>query len=403
MIKLLQINATYGLGSTGIIAKELSDICIDAGIETYIAYSKGYGQNDISNAYEIGSWLDHKVHAVCSRIAGKQGYYSKRSTINLIKYISSVSPDIVHLHNLHSNYIHLNTLLEYLSAKNIPTVITMHDCWFFTGGCFHYTSVCCEKWKFSCGNCIKRHEDTPALLYDASPHILKDRVRLFSSFKNLTFIGVSNWIVDEFRKSRLRTFAKVECIYNGFDLNVFKPSESNLRDKLGLNGKFVILGPATKWLRPINKPTLEYFSRNIDTDTVLLLFGHNREDIKLPDNVIFYGFTKSRSEMVELYSMADVMVNCSREDTLSSLNIEAQACGTPVVTYDATGSKETVNDVCGFAVETGNYDLLFKMTENVRRLGKKEFSKDCRNFVENHFEKQSNYVKYIDVYKKILE
>ena len=100
--------------------------------------------------------------------------------------------------------------------------------------------------------------------------------------------------------------------------------------------------------------------------------------------------------------MADVMANCSREDTLSSLNLEAQACGTPVVTYEATGSKETVDGICGFAVETGNIHQLYSAVMSIREKGKSSFSVQCREFICKEFEKNKNYGKYMTLYRELM-
>lgn len=402
-MKILQINATYGIGSTGVITKELSEICQQNGLDMYVAYSKGYGHSsDYSKFYEIGSWLDHKVHAILSRIAGKQAYFSHFATIRLLKFIDKVKPNVVHLHNLHSNYININILLSYLGRKNIKTVVTLHDCWFFTGGCFHYTSVKCNKWRLHCGNCIKQKLDTPALLYDASSKILQDRVNLFSKIKHLTFVGVSSWSAEQLKQSRLKNIGEVTYIHNGYDLDVFYPRKSDIRDRLGLKDKFIILGPASKWLLPINADTFSYFVKNMPKDTVLLLFGCDRSPVVSYPNVQYYGFINNRAEMAELYSSADVLVNCSREDTLSSINIEAQACGTPVITYNATGLKETVDNKCGFAVETGNHEILFSKMIEIYSNKKSCYKSMCHEFVAVNFEKASNYNKYIELYKTIL-
>ena len=402
-MKVLHINATYGIGSTGVITKELAEVCHKNGIQSYIAYPVGHGlMNSNPNVYEIGSKLDRKIHALLSRIAGKQAYFSRCATKKLLRYLDSINPDIVHLHNLHCNYINLNMLLKHLSKRDVATVITFHDCWLYTGGCFHYTSVGCEKWKEMCGNCIKQYDDFPAYLFDRSAQILSDRVRLISSIKHLALIGVSHWVESQLVQSRLKDCGHVGYIYNGYDFDIFTPKNSNKREELSLTDKFVILAPASKWLMPINKSVLEYFSNNLPANAVILLFGYCGESHSLPRNVRVYGFTKNRDEMAELYSMADVMVNCSREDTLSSLNVEAQACGTPVVTFEATGMKETVDNICGFAVQTGNPELLFNKMMFIYNAGKEAFSKACRKFVVEKFEKNSNYNEYIKLYRNLL-
>lgn len=400
-MKVLQINAVYGYGSTGVIVRDIEHQCEQNDIECYVASP----DSNVSNAkrgYKIGNILDHKLHAVLCRIAGKQAYFSRWATRRLLSYMDKIKPDIVHLHNLHSNYIHLNMLLGYLAKKDIRTIVTLHDCWFFTGGCFHYESVGCTKWQSKCEHCIKQRQDTPAYLYDASTKIQNDRLKHFSAIPRLTFVGASKWIASELSKSRLKECGKITSIHNGFDLNVFSPRTSDLRQRLNLTDRFVVLGPASKWLQTINRGTFEYFVKHLPKDCTLLLFGSNDKPDNLPDNVKLYGYVHNREELAELYSMADVMVNCSREDTLSSLNLEAQACGTPVVTYDATGSKETVDGVCGFAVEEGNYEKLFDSVMSVRSLGRKHFGKLCREFISKNFEKDINYGKYISLYKQIV-
>lgn len=400
-MKVLIINAVYGIGSTGVIVKELLDCCSRNDIDGYVAYSLiGDGVDLPSRSYKIGNIMTRKWQALMSRVAGKQAYYNRISTKRFLKWVDKIKPDVVHLHNLHSNYIHLNMLLKYLAKNDIATVITMHDCWYFTGGCFHYTNVGCDKWQYGCGNCPKRLNDTPAYLYDSSASILKDREKYLSAIPRLTLVGCSEWVANEARKSVLKD-CDIRYIHNGFDLDIFKPTPSNLKERLGINGKYVILGPASKWLSNANSDTLQYFIDNMPNDWVLVLFGCTNTNRHIADNVRLYGYTCSANEMAQLYSMADVFVNCSREDTLSSLNIEAQACGTPVVTYEATGSKETVDGKCGFAVETGNSKALFDIVKNNHDVSRGKFSDQCRNWVIENFNNQYNYQIYSDLYKEI--
>lgn len=398
-MKVLQINAVYGFKSTGIIAKDIQQAAARDGIDAYVAFAKGFGRPD-ARTYEIGSSLDRKCHALLSRIAGKQSYFSYRVTKNFIGYLDHLRPDIVHLHNLHNNYINLNLLLRYLAEHKIKTLITLHDCWYFTGGCFHYTSAGCDRWKTGCSSCPKRMDDTPAYLFDASSSIFADRVKYLTAIEYLTLVGCSQWITDECRKSFLRG-KRIECIHNGFDTDILRPQSCDLRQKLNLTGKKVILGPASKWLMPINRPAFDYFVSRMPDNYVLLLFGCPDANLVMPDNVRLFGYTSSRDEIAQLYSTGDVLVNCSREDTLSSINLEAQACGTPVVTYDSTGSKETVSEGTGYAVKTGDVDELWNKTYSILLIGKSGYVDKCRQFVVDNFDKRINYSKYIDLYKSL--
>ena len=405
-MKVLQINAVYGYSSTGTIMKQIQDLALQSGIDARVAFSAGHGESSPSGtekgaAIEIGDWTDHKLHALLSRIEGKQAYFSKGATRKLLRYIDQFSPDVVHLHNLHSNYINLNLLLEYLAEKDIATVITMHDCWYFTGGCFHYADAGCDKWKSGCGQCPKQKSDTPALLRDRSAEILRDRAKYLNKIPRLTMVGCSEWIAEECKKSVLGN-RNIITIHNGFNFDNFHPTPSDLRIKYGLEDKYVLIGPASKWLSEVNKDTYRHFIENMDKDMVLVLFGHPAPDTPAPENVRFIGYVRNPKEMAAIYSMGDVMVNCSREDTLSSINIEAQACGTPAVVYDATGNPETVAPGIGITVPTGDYTELLEAVKQMKQKNGKTEGEKSRRYVTINFDPHSNYSRYIDVYKSMI-
>lgn len=399
-MKVLQINAVYGHGSTGTIVRDIEQLCSAKGIECLVA-SPDPAVRQAKRGYVIGNTIDHKLHAALSRIYGKQAYYSRCATRSLLKYMDREQPDIVHLHNLHSNYIHLNMLLDYLAKRDIVTIVTLHDCWFYTGGCFHYANAGCYRWLEKCGNCPKQKLDTPAHLQDCSAQILADRRKYLLAIPRLTVTGVSEWIASEARRTFLKD-TKVVTIHNGVDLNVFKPTPSDFRQRLGLEGKYVILGPASKWLSDVNKEVLDKFTKLMHPDEVLLLFGVDVQDTSnLPKNVITYGYTKNREELAQLYTMADVFVNCTREESLSLINIEAQACGTPVVTFDATATPETVDGIYSLSTQVGNPDRLYESVENIRYNNDGELSKQVISFASKNYDLYSNYEEYLNLYKSL--
>lgn len=398
-MKVVQLNAIYGRGSTGIIVKDIQSACKDAGIECIVASPKSFGS--VIDHYHIGNAVGYKLHALLSRISGKQGYFSWLSTWKFLRYLDSFKPDILHLHNLHGCYINLPMLLKYAANKGIAIVVSLHDCWFYTGGCSHYTRVGCDKWLMNCGSCPRRFEEFPALLYDGSSKQLRDRKKLFGAIKNLTAVGVSQWIVDEAQKTVFKN-ARCLAIHNGIDIDFFHPTESDFRKKYGLEGKFIILAPANKWFMPVNKSTLEYFAGHLSDDMAMVFIGTGVPSTALPNNMINIGFVSSREEIRDIYSAADVMVNCTREESLSLLNVEVQACGTPVVTYSNTGVKETVDGKCGFAVENGKPAEMWRAVERIYFEGKSTFSRSCIQWTKTAFDKEINYNKYIQLYKTII-
>lgn len=399
-MKIVQINAVYGYGSTGIIVRDIQSTCEKEGIDCVVAYSQSLGE--VKNGYHIGNPISNKLHAFLSRIGGKQGYFSCLSTWKFLRFLDNYKPDILHLHNLHGCYINVPMLLKYAAKNDIAIVVSLHDCWFYTGGCSHYTRVGCQKWQEDCGNCPRRYEEFPALLYDGSSAQLRDRKKLFGAINNLTAVGVSQWIVDEAQKTVFKN-AKCVAIHNGIDTEFFHPTESDFRKKYNLEGKFVILAPSKKWFLSVNKATLEYFSSHLKDDMVIAFIGDSFPNIKIPDNMINLGFISSREEIRDIYSAVDVMANCSREESLSLLNVEVQACGTPVVTYANTGVQETVDNKCGFAVENGNPEALMDKIMDIYYTKKTLFSSECIKWVSKMFERKTNYEKYIDLYKDVKE
>lgn len=402
-MRVLQINAVYGAGSTGAIVKDIHKLSVENGIESYVAYSVTNEQkSEIVGGYQIGGILEKKLHAVLSRINGKQAYFSKLSTKKLLCYIDEIKPDIVHLHNLHSNYINLNMLLKYLAEKKISTVVTLHDCWFFTGGCFHYTNAKCDRWQKECGSCPKKMDDVPSYFLDCSKMILRDRKRYFGAIEDLTVVGVSQWITQEAGKTFFKN-NRLLNITNGLDMELFVHTPSDLKRELGLDDKFVLIGTAERWLLPEAKGDLEFFASNLPDDCALVIFGcRGKQKELLPKGVLGIDYVYDRKEMVKIYSMADVFVNCTYGDSLPFVNMESQACGTPTVTYCVTGAKETVDNINSFSVETGNSAELLQKALGIKKYGKKHYSQGCREFVYDRFNKQQSYKNYIDLYKTII-
>lgn len=399
-MKVMQINAVYATGSTGYIVSDIHTLLIENGIDSYVVYSTSpLAKNEIINGYQIGGIIGKKIHALLGRINGKQAYFSKITTWNLLKYIEKIEPDIVHLHNLHSNFIHLNMLLDYLAKNKIRTIITLHDCWFYTGGCFHYASARCDRWLEECGHCPKKKKDTSALLFDVSKKILKDRKKYLGRINDLTIVGVSEWISHEAQKSFLGG-KKIVTIHNGIDTDYFKPSYSDFRTRNGIsNDKFVILGVANKWLLPINQELLTALVDFLDEDMVFVLIGCTEKQRKmLPEKIKAFPFISDRNELRDIYSSCDVFANCTWEESLSLVNVEAQACGTPVVTYSDTGVYETVDAMSGFKVRNGDIKGFLDAINTVKNKKKRSYSKKCREYAFKEFNKRNNYIKYLELY-----
>lgn len=397
-MKVLQINAVYGHGSTGLIVQDIEGICEAEGIECYVV-SPDKRVKAARKGYVIGNAFDRKLHSFLCRLSGKQGYFSRFPTWKLCHYISKIEPDVIHLHNLHSNYINLPILLKYLAKHDIATVVTLHDCWFFTGGCTHYTSVGCMKWTEQCGHCPRRYDDFPAYLSDTSSKQLADRKRLFGAIPSLTVAGASEWIAQEASQNVFKG-RKCIAIHNGIDTDFFKPTQSDFRKRYHIENKYVIVSLAAKWYLPVNEETRNKFLKRATDDIVIVLIGRCDNPIR-HKNIIHLGFVSDRSLLRDIFSAADLFVNLTREDTLPTINMEVQACGTPIVAFDNTGVKETIAPFTDSVVENNNAEALIDKVFSFKQNGKLLYSEKCRSFVIDYYQRDNNYRKYLELFRSL--
>lgn len=401
-MKVLQINAVNKILSTGRTSSEMADYLNQNGHQAYIAHQEG--PNYIKQ-YIIGNVLGSKIHALLSRITGLQGYFSVFSTRKLIRYIKKENFDIVHLRNLHANYINTNRLLKFLGDNNIPTVITLHDCWFYTGRCCHYTFDNCYQWIKECKKCVRLKKDNVSWFFDRSRKMWNDKKYYFSRINSLAVIGVSDWITNEAKKSFLKNAKIVERIYNWIDMDLFKLFEINdLPQKKELIGKFVILGVASKWSN--NKGIAGYIelAASIPEDCVIVLIGEMADGVKLPPNIINIERTDSVKLLVEYYNLADVYLNLAIEESFGKVSAEALSCGTPIVSMKSTANPELVGEGCGYVLDK-KYSIedIIILINKIKKNGKSYYSNYCRSFALKHFSKSDRINDYINVYNSLLE
>ena len=414
-MKILIINEVYGILSTGRTYQELRTYLQNQGHSCLVAYAYGKreaGERRNSGDYIIGSVADRKLHALGSRIFGLQGYFSHRATRKLIRYISEQKPDIVQLGNVHGNYLYLNLLLNYLALQNIPVVIVLHDCWFFTGRCTHYTVNSCYQWHEGCSRCPNNRNTPPSWFFDRCGKMWKDKRKYFSKINRLAVIGVSEWITWQAEYSFLKHACLIKRIYNGIDLEVFKPVEAaQLRKALELEDKFVILSVASIWsdgkglggfIKLASQLKREYETGKSEKECIILLLGAMKKGIVLPDNVRSIPATHSTDLLAKFYNAGDVYLSLSREESFGKTVAEALACGTPAITFSSTALPELLGEGCGYLVADHTLKGVLEGIRAVRSKGKAYYSGRCVSYARKHFNKEIFGREYLNVYEKLL-
>ena len=401
-MKILQINAVGQSGSTGRNCKEIAEyINHHTPHDCYTAFSQGATDE---YSYQIGTPVEWKLHAFMSRLSGEQAHFSMKGTKNLFSYMESLKPDVVHLNNLHGNYINLPMLLQYLARKDIPTVATLHDCWFYTGKCCHYTADRCDRWQSGCHNCPRLKKDNKSWFRDATPKLWKEKKSLFEAVPRLAVVGVSDWITSEARKSFLSCAKEITRIYNWIDLDVFSPREGTEQRKkqLGLENEKIVLGVASGWGKAKGLDGFIHLADLLGKDYTVMLIGKMPEHLAFPKNMCHIPATESVDELAEYYTMADVFVTLSLEETFGKVSAEALACGTPVVCYDSTANRELVGAGCGAVLEPGDLEGVANAVRKICNDGKGEYSAACRSFAVDNFAMEERIREYLSLYERLI-
>lgn len=397
-MKVLQINSMAKYGCIARIASGINNAIIDKGYKSAIAFGRGSEPEDIETI-RIGTMKDVYIHTLYSRVFDKQGFASIEATKEFIKKMKDYSPDIVHLHNIHGNYINVQILFEGLKELNIPIVWTLHDCWAFTGHCVYYDYVNCDKWKKGCYKCTRKLDYPKSYIIDNSKENYKLKKEIFTSINNMVIVTPSKWLKREVEKSFLRKY-RTYVINNGIDLNSFKYRKDNLKEKLGIKNEIVILGVANQWHEIKGFEEFVKLSNMLDTRFRLIMVGgiSNKQRKKLSSNTIVINKTDSIEELARIYSTADIFLNPTHEDNFPTTNLEALACGAPVITFNTGGSVEVVDSKCGKVVNT--FDELVDLLNTFE---KNHFERqDCINKSKD-FNQLIKFKEYVNLYEEILK
>ena len=410
MKKILLVNTVYGRGSVGRIIGDLYRCGENAGYETYAAFSRSDVPEGIRGV-RIGNVGDLAGHVAMDILADRGGFGSAAVTRKFLQWVDTVQPDLIHLHNIHGFYLQVEVLFRYLKERGIPVVWTFHDCWPITGHCAHFEAAGCEKWKAGtgCHNCPQHLQAYPYSVWDYSRKGYERKCAAFTGVPRLTIVTPSVWLKNIVGESFLKEYP-VEVIPNGIDLNIFRPCRGAAEKPAG--GRRLILGVANVWTKRKGYEMLLHLAKKLPDDEVLCLVGvSGRQQRKLESEyrgkVLPVTHTDSVEELAGLYNAADVFVNPTFEDNFPTTNLEALACGTPVVTASVGGSTEmltsggcVLTDV-GDSFAPGDEEGMERAVQRVLVRGKGAFTQRCAA-QGRQYDRQKSYERYLALYERVL-
>ena len=357
-MRIIQINAVP-YGSTGRIMFQLADALEHKGHQVLCTAGFTWKKSNREDFFITSNIFEKTVHTYLARLTGRTGGFSYLATWRLLKKLDAFQPDLIHLHNLHGWFVNIPMLFDYIRQKDIPVVWTLHDCWPFTGHCPHFQGVGCEKWKTGCYDC-PLHRNYPESWFDCSKQMYRTKKEWLSGVKRMTIVTPSQWLADCVKESFLSEYP-VQVIPNGIDLSVFCPAEEE-KNEAG----HTVLGVSYAWNDKKGLDVIVSLRERLGDEFKMILVGTDEHvDRKLPEGIVSVHRTQNQRELAELYRGADVFINPTREDNLPTVNMEALACGTPVITFDTGGSPEVPDQTCGIVVPKND---VAAMEQQIRRV-----------------------------------
>lgn len=419
-MRIAHINNSSSLDA-GNFAADLCRFAGKAGHETLLCHSHGTPPADLAS-YRIGDTPDalyslsyrrsaaprrllnrfirrfHRLstnagllfHKCLSRLTDRSGFYSRHATRRLVRQLKQFSPNLIHLHQLGGDCIHLPTLFDYLQTSDIPVVWTLHDCWPFTGHCVStrypiqpflspedapsaHAPHQCQLWHKRCNHCPLRKSHPASYLMDQSARNFTEKRDLITSLRHLVLTTPTQWLAQQAAQSFLRRYP-IHCLPHGVDVTRFAPcaSERTMQDIAlfygldELDGRFLVLSVADDWSHRQDLADLVDLARALGNDYCVVPVGLSDS---LIDSLPYYMLGLPRPANVRdlcvLYTAADLCITLRQDGAADRTLTEAMACGTQVLCWDIPGTREALIPQSGETVPAGD---IAAAADAVRRL-----------------------------------
>lgn len=401
-ITLLQINVDANNGSNGSIARDIGSIALSKGWKSYIAYGRRHIPCD-SELIRIGNDFDVKLHGLLTRLFDLHGLGSILATKRFLRKVDRIKPDIIHLHNIHGYFLNYNILFKYLIKHQIPVVWTFHDCWPFTGHCGYFEKYGCTKWKSECKSCPGYKDYPRSAFFDLSRFQYALKKQLFTSLDTIHVTTVSAWLKGLTEQSYFSKYP-IHVVYDGIDTESFVYRNSDLRTLYHIEDKIVLMSAAANWTAQKGWNDYIELSKILPDDCIIMLLGVTDEQSKnLPSNIIPVARVEGKDKLAEYYSMADILLNLSYQETFGMTTAEAMSCGTPGISYNRTACPELITSETGIVVEAGDMDAIIAAIKTIQSNGKDFYREACRQRVLDNFDFKKVNRKFFDIYQDIIK
>lgn len=403
-MKILTVNCVYEIYSTGKIIKNIADFLAGSDCEFFHCYEFGE-KPTVSNAFRISGKYEYYFYYLWSRMIGLPygtGYFS---TMRLLGKIKKITPDIVHIHCPNANAVNIYWVLNYLKRKKIPTIITNHAEYFYTGNCAHAFE--CKGYVNGCKECKEYKRQTSSWHFDRTAYAWKRMKKTFNGFDRLVMVAVSPWQKRRIQASAIARGYETVVIKNGIDTeNTFYYRKDACSDAKTA-GKKILLHVTSCFTDKEEDPKGGHYILKIAetlSDAHIIVVGPYAVETKqVPVNVEMVGSVEDQSVLAQYYSVADMLVMTSRRETYGLTCAESLSCGTPVVGFKNGGTETIALREYSCFVDYGNINALIEAVklwierkESVRI----ELEKRAKEIYSNKYMAMEYYRLYNHVWKK---
>lgn len=405
-MNILIVNTTYHGGGASRISRQLYDGLPFYGWRTYFCS----GLDTLPASDKEHSCTIYRTAAQKEYLEFYNGVFPKCQILNpfsfctILKFVLRHHIDLIHIQNMHGSYIGIVDI--WLLSLIRPCVATMHDMWNLTGNCVHARS--CTGYQSDCSNCREEAAARPAFL-EKSSTLLKMKKRFLAS-SGITYVTPAVWLGKSARCSILQK-NKLFLIHNGVNLAHFQcHSKQLLREQYQLSSghKYIVFLSHDTADR---KKGLAYLLDALallshPEEYVLLIAGKKMKNVSLSRQfkIVDFGYLNDDSKLNELYSLGDIFVIPSLEDTFPCTVIESLASGTPVVGFATGGIAEQLNEHTGFLTNdksaAGLQTVICEAFRDPVRLA--SMSSACRQRAIALYDEQQMLQKYDTLYRKVL-
>ena len=398
-MRILQINTIDKRGGAAKVSYSLKKELEKRGHETSMFVGRKYSdEKNIKLLNDVGSFSNKVRRKLSYWLANDIDVFFSD---HILKTEEFKKADIVHCHNLHSNYFNLRTLEKISHIK--PVIWTFHDMWPITAHCAHsFNGELKKNGFFTCPSL----DIYPPIAWHNEKYLEKRKNNVYTK-SNFHIITPSKWLADKVKQSTLKE-KPLSVIYNGIDTSIFKPynrQESRQELELPQNKRIILIvakrGQSNPW-KGGSYAQEAIKALKMVPDTFFIDLGGNAN--QTIGNVKTVSFINNPPMLAKYYSAADVLLYPSIADNCPLVVLEAMACGLPVVSFNTGGIPELVeHKINGYISEYKNQNDLEVGIKYLVNLPVHEIEKirQCSiNKIKTGFTVEKMADQYIRLYEK---